>query len=120
MAKQVAVVKLAPGEIGYYDELSKVVLNVQCPTGIVYSDMNCSRLRQAIMNNQLELVTGTLIPVTTHFNEIDVIDKSLDKTPELIKPVETIVYAEEEQVAPAESKPKKKRKTPSKRKKKED
>lgn len=118
MAKQIAVVRLAPGEIGYYDEVSRVVLNMQCPTGIVYSDMNCTKLRQAIIRNQLELVTGTLLPVATSVDTVEEFKKSLDKTPELIKPVEKTVYIEKE--FSAESKPKKKRKTPSKRKKKED
>ena len=62
MANLIARVKLAPGEIGYYDQLSNVHLTLSNPIGEVYDDCNYSRIKKAIANNQLILIEGTLAP----------------------------------------------------------
>lgn len=80
MAKAIAVVKLAPGVIGYYDELSGLYLNMISPIGEVYDDMNYSKIKRAIMDRTLELVAGTLVPVAG-FNPNDLFTKA----PELIE-----------------------------------
>lgn len=87
MAKAIAVVKLAPGVIGYYDELSGLYLNMISPIGEVYDDMNYSKIKRAIMDRTLELVSGTLVPVSG-FNPNDLFTKA----PELIENEEPNTY----------------------------
>lgn len=60
MAKIFATVRLAPGEISYYDQVSGIQLNLNNPIMQISKDMNHSKIRQAIANGKLELVTGTL------------------------------------------------------------
>lgn len=57
---QIGIVRLGRGEVGYYDPLSKVHLTLHNPTANIYSYMNTSRLRRAVVNRTIELVAGTL------------------------------------------------------------
>lgn len=94
MAKSIAVVKLSPGVIGYYDEISGLYLSMASPIGEVYDDMNYSKIKRAIMDRTLELVAGTLVPVAG-FSPNDLYNKS----PELIEnPVEPTFLDSEEPI----------------------
>ena len=110
MANKIAIVRLAPGEIGYYDSLSRIHLTLGNKEAIVYSDMNNSKLRQDIKSGKIELVSGTLLPLTGSFDHKD--DSEFFekiKTPELI-PVEKTVYINKnEEVITEETKKSKKK-----------
>lgn len=94
MASIIAVVKLAPGVIGYYDELSRIYLNMQCKKANVYSNMNTSRIRRAIAERTLELVSGTLVPVSNF--RVENVNDAFSVAPELTDlPVEQTVYIDE-------------------------
>lgn len=94
MASIIAVVKLAPGVIGYYDELSRIYLNMQCKKANVYSNMNTSRIRRAIAERTLELVSGTLVPVSNF--RVENVNDAFNVAPELTDlPVEQTVYIDE-------------------------
>lgn len=88
MATKIAIVRLAPGELAYYDSQSRIHLSLSNKEAVVYSDMNHSKIKQAIRDGRLELVSGALVPVTGSFNHKDD-NEFLDKikTPELIQPV---------------------------------
>lgn len=61
MAKKIAIVKLAPGEIGFQDQLSNLYLTLSNPVGEVYDNCNYQRIKQAIANKQIELVQGSIV-----------------------------------------------------------
>ena len=58
----IAKIKLALGQIGFYDETSGVYLTQQNPSANIYAGTNCIRLSEAIKENKLILVEGTLVP----------------------------------------------------------
>lgn len=59
--KIIAVVKLAPGNIGWYDALTGIHLTLARPTSNVYSGSNTTNLTKALRERVIELVTGSLI-----------------------------------------------------------
>jgi hypothetical protein len=60
MNNVIATIKLAPGRVGFYDELSRVHLTLGAPTAVIYSGTNCARLRRAVRDGVIRLVDGTL------------------------------------------------------------
>lgn len=59
MAKTpIAEIKLAPGEVGYYDEYSKIYLSSANQSAIVYSGTNCTQIKRSIQSGRLRLVRG--------------------------------------------------------------
>ena len=58
----IAVIKLMPGQAGYYDEYSRVYLTIGNPTATIYSGTNCAQLRRSIKNGTIGLVSGSLGP----------------------------------------------------------
>lgn len=60
MTKVIGVVKLAPGVVGFYDEISKIHLTISKPKAEVFDYMNTSKLVKAVRNKTLVLVTGSL------------------------------------------------------------
>lgn len=60
MNNVIATIKLAPGRVGFYDELSRIHLTLGAPTAAIYSGTNCARLRRAVRDGVIKLVDGTL------------------------------------------------------------
>lgn len=59
MAKTpIAEIKLAPGEVGYYDEYSKIYLSSANQSAIIYSGTNCTQIKRSIQSGRLRLVRG--------------------------------------------------------------
>ena len=58
----IAKIKLALGQIGFYDETSGVYLTQQNPSANIYAGTNCIKLSEAVKENKLILVEGTLVP----------------------------------------------------------
>ena len=56
----IAVIQLAPGEVGYYDELSRIHLTIGHPTEAVEVGTNCTQLRHSVRSGRLRLVSGSL------------------------------------------------------------
>ncbi len=56
----IAVIQLAPGEVGYYDELSRIHLTIGHPTEAVEAGTNCTQLRHSVRSGRLRLVSGSL------------------------------------------------------------
>ena len=59
--KIIAVVKLAPGNIGWYDALTGIHLTLARPTSNVYSGSNTTNLTKALRERVIELVKGSFI-----------------------------------------------------------
>lgn len=60
MKEVIATIKLAPGRVGFYDELSRIHLTLGMPSATVYSGTNCARLRRAVRDGVIRLIDGTL------------------------------------------------------------
>lgn len=58
----IAKIKLALGQIGFYDETSGIYLTQQNPSANIYAGTNCIKLSEAVKENKLILVEGTLVP----------------------------------------------------------
>ena len=56
----IAVVQLSPGEVGYYDELSRIHLTIGHPAEAVEAGTNCTQLRRSVKSGRLRLVSGSL------------------------------------------------------------
>ena len=56
----IATIRLAQGEGGYYDELSRIHLTVGNPQRDVYAGTNCTQLRRSVKSGRLRLLFGSL------------------------------------------------------------
>ena len=60
MANKIATVRLSPGQVGYYDDLSRIHLTIGRPEGYVFAGMNCSQLRRSVKAGTITVVEGSL------------------------------------------------------------
>lgn len=60
MREIIATIKLAPGQVGYYDEYSKIHLTIAHPETTIYSGTNCAQIRRSIKAGRIILTSGTL------------------------------------------------------------
>lgn len=60
MREIIATIKLAPGQVGYYDEYSKIHLTIAHPETAIYSGTNCAQIRRSIKAGRIILTSGTL------------------------------------------------------------
>lgn len=93
-AKAIATIKLAPGQVGFYDPLSRIHLTLGNPTATVYSGTNCAALRRNVKAGILRILDGTLGNDVAPFKIVKVGDKYklASNSVEENKPV----YAEDE------------------------
>ena len=54
----IAIIKLTPGEAGYYDEYSRIYLSSTRPDAVIYSGTNCTQIKRSIKSGRLRLVSG--------------------------------------------------------------
>jgi hypothetical protein len=61
MSKEIiAVIRLSTGEVGYYDELSRIHLTIGNPQKEVVAGTNCTQLRRSVKSGRLRLLSGSL------------------------------------------------------------
>ncbi len=60
MNEKIAEIKLSPGQVGFYDELTNIHLTIASPFGQVYRGMNTSRIKASVASKKLILLSGTL------------------------------------------------------------
>ena len=61
MAREIiAEIRLAPGEVGYYDDYSRIYLSTAKPSAYIYSGMNTTQIRRSIRSGRLRLISGSL------------------------------------------------------------
>lgn len=58
--KIIAEIRLAPGEVGYYDDYSRIYLSTTKPTAKIYAGTNTSQILKSIRSGRLRLVSGSL------------------------------------------------------------
>ena len=56
----IAKIRLARGEVGFYDDLTGIHLTRAKPDRYIYENMNTKNIRRGIKFGRLELVSGTL------------------------------------------------------------
>lgn len=103
---QIAVVRLAPGQAGYYDELSGVYLTAGKRTAAIPSGTNCAQLRRSVRMGTIILQSGTLggdipeVRIMEHEGKYYLVPN----TEEINKPVyaNTIPVADESEAIPDE------------------
>lgn len=74
-AKVIATIKLAPGQVGFYDPLSRIHLTLGNPTATVYSGTNCATLRRNVKAGIIRILDGTLGNDVAPFKIVKVGDK---------------------------------------------
>ena len=83
--KAIAVIALSPGEIGYYDDYSRIYLSNSSPRATIYSGTNLYQIRKSIKSGRLRLVEGSLVDGETIKNK-DIKPENTE-----IKPIPSIV-----------------------------
>jgi len=93
MASVIAVVRLAPGRVGYFDELTRIHLTLQTPQKPVIEGMNTTNLKKAVKSGSLQVVSGSLEPVIT---------PSTPNVAPIYRPIKPAVVVEEVEKQPTE------------------
>ena len=83
--KAIAVIALSPGEIGYYDDYSRIYLNNSSPRATIYSGTNLYQIRKSIKSGRLRLVEGSLVDVEAVKNK-DIKPENTE-----IKPIPSVI-----------------------------
>lgn len=56
----IAKVRLAAGQVGYYDDYSKIYLSTSNPEAVIYAGTNMYQIKKSIKSGRLKLVSGSL------------------------------------------------------------
>lgn len=83
--KAIAVIALSPGEIGYYDDYSRIYLSNSSPRATIYSGTNLYQIRKSIKSGRLRLVEGSLADVEAVKNQ-DIKPENTE-----IKPIPSVI-----------------------------
>lgn len=105
----IAEVKLASGEVGYYDDYSKLYLTINKPYGVIYSGTNLTQIKRSIKSGRLKLISGKLFdtdkkpvvevkpPVEEDNKKEDQVETPVEEVkPEEVAPVENTEVIEED------------------------
>ena len=84
----IAEVRLAPGEVGYYDDYSHIYLNINRPSALIYSGTNCTQLKRSVKSGRLRLISGGFDVIPEEKKEVIKVNTSkAEKTEETVKEV---------------------------------
>lgn len=107
----IAEIRLAPGEVGYYDDYSRIYLSTAKPVAKIYAGMNTTQIRRSIRSGRLRLISGSLFgpapkveaeePKKEKPIEVKVEEPIAEPEPEVI-PEEPVIEPEPEVEEPAE------------------
>jgi hypothetical protein len=90
----IAEIRLAPGQVGYYDDYSRIYLSAAKPLAKIYAGTNTTQIRKSIRSGRLLLVSGSLFgkaPVTKEAPQPKPVKKeAVKEIKEEKKPEETI------------------------------
>lgn len=90
MSKVIAVVRLAPGQVAFYDELTSTHLTMGNPMTEIFDYMRTDRIKRAVANKILSLVTGSFTVEATPVIEVKVTEpvvKTEDVKEALVEPI---------------------------------
>ena len=62
--EMIAIIRLAPGEVGFYDDLTAIHLTRAKPERAIFAGMNTKNLRKGVRYGRILLVSGSLSPKT--------------------------------------------------------
>lgn len=93
----IAQVKLASGEVGYYDDYSRLYLTISNPIGVIYSGMNLTQIKHSVKSGRLKLISGSLYGETTKPVKVE--------TPVKTEPVKPVEEPKKEEPVKEEVKP---------------
>ena len=71
MKEPIARIALAPGQVGYYDEYSRIYLTIGTPEATIYSGTNCAQIRRSIKSGRIRLLSGSLGAPVAPFRIVD-------------------------------------------------
>ena len=71
MKEPIARIALAPGQVGYYDEYSRIHLTIGTPEATIYSGTNCAQIRRSIKSGRIRLLSGSLGAPVAPFRIVD-------------------------------------------------
>lgn len=74
--KIIAEIKLSPGEVGYYDDYSRIHLTQKSPIAVVKAGTNCTQLKRSVKSGRLLLIRGSF---DTPINENKVKEQVAEK-----------------------------------------
>ncbi len=57
----IAEIKLSNGEVGWYDEYTRIYLTIMNPTAYVYAGMNLTQIKRSLASGRIRLVKGSLV-----------------------------------------------------------
>ena len=57
------IIRLAPGRVGFYDDLTRIHLTLSNPQKPIYEGMNTANIKKAVRSRGVQLVSGSLDPV---------------------------------------------------------
>jgi hypothetical protein len=58
----IGIVRLAPGQVGYFDDITRIHLTIASPEKQVTSGMNTTNLKRAVKSKSILLISGNLDP----------------------------------------------------------
>lgn len=93
----IAQVKLASGEVGYYDDYSRLYLTISNPIGVIYSGMNLTQIKHSVKSGRLKLISGSLYGEATKPVKVE--------TPVKTEPVKSVEEPKKEEPVVEEVKP---------------
>ena len=93
MGKAIAKVKLAPGNVAWYDSLTNIYITLESPEAFVYEGDDLTNIKEAIRHNCVLLKEGTF-PSLGEVQEIEV----EEKVEELQQEVKDEVVQQEEKL----------------------
>lgn len=99
MRIQIAQIKMKPGNVGWYDPLSKISLSIGSPVGTVYSDMNLQTIKRGIKFGTIELLSGSLEEELVTQENVFIEPAKIEEPVVIEEPVEIEEVTEIEEVA---------------------
>ena len=75
----IGIIRLAKGQVGYYDEKTNIHLTLSNPVAQVYDIMNTENLKKSIRYKTIELVSGSLDISHNKKEEEKIIEKQIKK-----------------------------------------
>lgn len=94
MSKVKAIIKLADGNVGFYDNLTQIHLTILSPLGRVTEGMNTTNLQRGVACNTIEVLQGSLTSdivekepvVSVPMEELTPAEKVEEEVPEVVEP----------------------------------
>lgn len=109
MLTVIAKIRICPGQLSYYDEMSGIYLTQRSPIAEVYAGTNCAVLRRSAAAGTIKVIEGSLGKSLT-FNDIikkkkPVIKKQEMEIPKAVKKKKIPVAVQKEEVKTEEPAP---------------